>query len=145
VAQSGAFWVRFLHLYTSVNGLGKRDANTPSSWSAIHLSRTSAPSKGGQMPPQLSRHPRFHRSLLIAGIGFDFCPGSGRYWPKSLSAIVLLLSGLASIFTFLVPHSLVCPRLESGLPGSAELPSDVVPTFGASEFFGTSLPFAAAA
>ena len=88
--------------------------------------------------------PAVHRFLLIAGIGFVFCPTSGRYWRKSLSAIVLLLSSLASIFAFLVQRSRVCPRLKSGLPRSAELPSVIVPTFGASQYFDKSLPFAAA-
>jgi len=46
-------------------------------------------------------------SALIAGIGFDFCPRSGRYWRKSWPAIVLRLSSLASMFAFLGHRSRV--------------------------------------
>ena len=42
------------------------------------------------------------------------------------------------IFAFLVPRSRVRPRLKRGLPRSAELPSVIVPTFGASKYFGKS-------
>src|SRR5437764_1020895 len=45
-------------------------------------------------------------------------------------------------FAFLVLHSGDGPRLESGLPLSAELPSVIVPTFGASQCLGKSIPFA---
>src|SRR4029077_2351353 len=76
--------------------------------------------------------------------GFVFCPTSGRYWRKSLSDIALLLSSLASFFAFLVLHSRVLSRLWSGFAPLAELPSVIVPTLGASKYFGKSIPFAAA-
>jgi hypothetical protein len=81
---------------------------------------------------------------LSAGIGFVFCPTSGRSWRKSLSAFVLLLLSLASIFAFLVQRSRVCAHLKGCLPCSAELPSVIVPTFGGSQDFDKSLSFVAA-
>ena len=145
MAEMAVLGMFFEHLSTGVNGVGNRDINhAPLVVCNPPSSLTSAPSKSGPMTPAMSRHPRFTDSLLIAGIGFVFCPTSGRYWRKSLSAIVLLLWSLASIFAFLVLHSRVCPRLKSCLPRSAELPSVIVPTFGTSRYFGKSIPFAAA-
>ena len=138
------FGVYFQHLYTSVNGVGKHDINIRGSSSAIPLVAHLCSLQERSDDTRRVAAPAVHRFLLIAGIGFVFCPTSGRYWRKSLSAIVLLLSSLALFFAFLVPHSRVCPRLKSGLPRSAELPSVIVPTFGASRYFGKSIPFAAA-
>jgi hypothetical protein len=73
-----------------------------------------------------------------------FAPSLGRYRHKSLSPIVLRLSSLASFFAFLIPRSRICPRLKSRLQRSAELPSLIIPELGASQYFGKSVPFAAA-
>src|SRR5260370_29429264 len=93
--------VDFKHLSTNVNGVGKRHINSRDLFSAVrpivaHLCSLQERSTD-------TRHvaaPAVHRFLLVAGIGFLFCPTSGRYWRTSLSDIVLLLSSLASIFSF---------------------------------------------
>jgi hypothetical protein len=146
MAVWGAF---FEHLSTGVNDVGKRDINPGAPGQLVvcnspivtHLCSLCQRSDATRHAAAFT----VHRVLLSAGIGFLFCPTSGHYGRKSLPAIVLLLSSLASIFAFLVPHSRVCHGLKSELPCSAELPTVIVPTFDTSRSFGKSIPFAAAA
>src|SRR5689334_11548895 len=84
VARSGGFFKDFQHLYTSVNGVGKRDIHIRDSSSAIlpvvaHLCCLRERSNDTRHVAALA----VHRWTLIVGIGFPFYPTSCRYWRKS--------------------------------------------------------------
>ena len=66
MAEMAVFGVYFEHLYTCVNGMGKRDIKIRNwSFSNPASSLTSALSKSGPMTPAMSRNPQSTDSFLF--------------------------------------------------------------------------------